>query len=415
MIRSTTSKLLLFNGSSRSFIRSPSPLSSTTTTSLFLNRYNNNNSINNTHISSIANIRSFSSRDRQDRERERERERDRDNRSDREIQKEKQRDRLDREKQQRYNNNNNNGHSSNNNINIMLSWKVKSINVQHSAWQRLSERKLVSLPDDFSLEKVFSTSNVKWLRYNPNNSDTADSSNEQNQTASTSTSTPLSGSDVFIFPSFGCVVSWGVPEHAQRRLLAWLQEYKVDAHPDQLDIYRYTDSGNRFEITKNQDLVTLSTDPEANFNEKFAVSYAFAQSVRLFLIEDDVMKLSEKVASLPDQLSRNGTVQISKKEIVMQLGEQMKIKNYLNLHSDIIDTPEHFWEHTEGEGIYKTVRSHCEIDKRVRIMNERLNLISGIYDVINDEQKHSHSIRLERIIIALIAVEGTSSILHWFF
>ncbi|GAM28589.1 hypothetical protein SAMD00019534_117650 [Acytostelium subglobosum LB1] len=256
------------------------------------------------------------------------------------------------------------------------------------------KKELHSLPDNFSLEKVFHVSNVRWLRYNGGEK----------------------GGDAFVFPSFGCVISWGIPEDAQRTLLTWLKEYEVEGNqPPQLDSYVYTDGGSRFEITKSREIITLSADPAANLNEKFAVSYAFAQSVRLFLIEDDVIKLSEKVAQLPDELSKHGTVRISKKEIGKQLGEQMKIKNYLNLHSDIIDTPEHFWEHTEGEGIYKIVRSHCEIDKRVRIMNERLNLISGIYDVINDEQKHSHSIRLERIIIALIAIEGTSGILHWFY
>eukprot|EP01133_Synstelium_polycarpum_P009785 gene9785-11428_t len=238
------------------------------------------------------------------------------------------------------------------------------------------------------------TFNVKWLRYENKGSKPA---------------------DVFIFPTFGCVVQWGLPEKAQADLFKWIDEYTIDPYTPQTDTYRYIDNGPRFEITKNTEVITLSSDPTSNHHEKFGISYAFAQSVRLFLIEDDVIKLSEAVERIPDDLSNQRTILISKKEIVTQLGRQMAVKNYLNLHSDIIDTPEHWWYAPEGEGIYKIVRSHCEIEKRVRIMNERLNLIFDIYAVINDEHKHAHSIRLERIIIALIAMEGTSSILHWVF
>eukprot|EP01132_Coremiostelium_polycephalum_P004560 gene4560-5682_t len=251
-----------------------------------------------------------------------------------------------------------------------------------------------SLPEQFSLQKVFSISNVRWLKC-------------------------VNGGDAFMYPSFGCIVTWGLSQDSLNQLLTWVKDYEVGPFPNhQKDSYNYTISSTnkRFDITKRIEMITLSNPKEdhENLTEKFAISYAFAQSVSLFGIEDNVLRLSEKVENFPDQLARYGTVNITKREIVRQLGEQMRIKSYLNLHSDIIDTPEHFWEHPEGEGIYRIARSHVEIDKRIRIMNERLNLISSMYDVINDEHKHSHSIRLERIIIALIAIEAAFGFLNYF-
>ncbi|EGG24802.1 hypothetical protein DFA_03046 [Cavenderia fasciculata] len=263
------------------------------------------------------------------------------------------------------------------------------------------QRNVSDLPQDFSLDKVFPVSNVMWLRYAKNTNGKV-------------------GGDVYIFPSFGCVVLWGIPTDAKDTLFTWLKQYSVDPYSPEHDTFSYVEGhlgGNtKFDIeSRYKELITLSSSHTERFNEMFATSYALAQSVRLNLIEAHVYKLAQKVENIPDELAKHGTIaHFSKRDIVKQLGEQMKIRNFLNLHTDIIDTPEHFWEHTEGEGIYKIARGHCEIDKRVRIMNERLNLISGIYDVINDEMKHSHSIRLERIIIALIAIEAALGLANWY-
>ncbi|EGC32973.1 hypothetical protein DICPUDRAFT_37430 [Dictyostelium purpureum] len=285
----------------------------------------------------------------------------------------------------------NNNHNNNNNNNSHNSHNKKIYTCKVISTSRSYKKGIENLPEGFILQRVFEPSNVRWLV------------NEE------------SNRDVYIFPSFGCVVSWGITDAQLQTILNWLKPYEIRPNQTPLsDTYRYKVSNQKsfnFEISKKpQELLNLSKAQGDQEIEKFCSSYAFAQSVALFPLEDRVQNISDIV----ENISITGKInQLKKIEIIRQLGEQLLIKSSINLHSDF-ETPEFFWENTEGENIYNTVRSHCEIGKRIRIMNEKLNLITDIYDVINDEQKHKHSIRLERIIIFLIAMEIFITLLREF-
>ncbi|KAK5578667.1 hypothetical protein RB653_008340 [Dictyostelium firmibasis] len=243
-------------------------------------------------------------------------------------------------------------------------------------------KSIENLPKGFSLQRVFDSSNARWLI-------------EQE-----------TGKSVFVFPSFGSIVSWGVNEESLDQVLNWVKAYELKPWPTRhVDNYKFkvsSTSNLSFEINKKpEEILCLSKSERDQEIEKFSSSYAFAQSIGLFPLEDRVQQLSETA----EDISITGKIsKLPKIEILRQLGEQLRLKSDLNL-SDINDTPEHFWENPEGESIYNAIRSHCEINKRIKVMNEKINLITNIYEVINDEQKHNHSIRLERIIIFLIAME----------
>ncbi|KAM9958634.1 hypothetical protein ACTFIW_012223 [Dictyostelium discoideum] len=281
-----------------------------------------------------------------------------------------------KEKKEINNNNNNGGGIVNGNNEIQICKVIYT--------SRSYSKSIENLPKGFSLQKVFdsSTGNARWLV-------------EQD-----------TGNSVFVFPSFGSIVSWGVGEESLDQVLDWLKAYELKSWPTRhVDRYKFrisTASNQSFDINKKpEEIIYLSKSERDQDLEKFSSSYAFAQSISLFPFEDRVQHLSETAEdiSITGQISK-----FSKLEILRQLGEQLRLKSELNL-SDINDTPEYFWENPEGESIYNSIRSHCEINKRIRVMNEKINLITNIYEVINDEQKHNHSIRLERIIIFLIAME----------
>ncbi|KAF2069530.1 hypothetical protein CYY_009155 [Polysphondylium violaceum] len=297
------------------------------------------------------------------------------------------------EKQENNNNhNNNNNHKNEKEINLIKnSYNSGGYITRHKLKKQQREKSkddielckvictarsyskdISNLPDGFIMRQVFMPSKALWIKHKE------------------------SDEDAFIFPSHGVVVSWGLPN--LNEVLQWLKAYENEPLKiHQTDTYKYiTSEANRFEITKRDELLNLSQNQEERDIEKFSISYAFAQSVGLFFIEDYITQLgdnADKIHLAP------------KADMLKQLREQMRIKSFLNLRSDIIDTPEHFWEHPEGEGIYRFVRQHCEIDKRVRILNEKLNLINEIYEIYNLELKHDHSSFLEKIIIFLIALE----------
>jgi len=78
----------------------------------------------------------------------------------------------------------------------------------------------------------------------------------------------------------------------------------------------------------------------------------------------------------------------------------------VNLNSDILDTPDIFWDQkSELEQYYSIVRKFFEIDKRLEIMDKRMKILKELYDVMNNEIKTQGKFRLEWIVVYLIVIE----------
>jgi uncharacterized Rmd1/YagE family protein len=93
-------------------------------------------------------------------------------------------------------------------------------------------------------------------------------------------------------------------------------------------------------------------------------------------------------------------------------GELFLAKSRINLHYDLLDSPEFFWEYTELSSYYNTVANYLEIRNRIEVLNKKLEVIHEIFDMLAEEQKHRHSSLLEWIIIWLICVEVFFTITH---
>ena len=58
--------------------------------------------------------------------------------------------------------------------------------------------------------------------------------------------------------------------------------------------------------------------------------------------------------------------------------------------------------------------TYCMTRSRIKILNEKVEHIKDVIEVKMDDLKHKHSIRLERIIVALILIEVTFGCVdHW--
>jgi uncharacterized Rmd1/YagE family protein len=104
-------------------------------------------------------------------------------------------------------------------------------------------------------------------------------------------------------------------------------------------------------------------------------------------------------------LANQGSINMDKKEIFKNIGSIFVKKSSVNLHSDMLDTPEVFWESNEFLPFYQKVRKYLDIDKRLEILNKRLDILKELYDMLNNELKNKHECYLEWIIIWLIVVE----------
>eukprot|EP00915_Cephaloidophora_sp_WS-2016_P009180 GHVH01013012.1.p1 GENE.GHVH01013012.1~~GHVH01013012.1.p1 ORF type:complete len:498 (-),score=63.50 GHVH01013012.1:170-1663(-) len=139
--------------------------------------------------------------------------------------------------------------------------------------------------------------------------------------------------------------------------------------------------------------------------ERVAYSYALAQSCKLTVFEDSIDNSIAITRELPETLAKTGRIEASREEISGKIGELFSTRFYVNLHSDILDTPEFFWEHDEFEASYRTARNYLEIPKRVHILNSRLDIIKDLYNMLNQELLAVNGIKLEWIVIWLVFAE----------
>jgi len=212
--------------------------------------------------------------------------------------------------------------------------------------------------------------------------------------------------DVFYFP-YGVVIFWGFSIEEEKELLSALKKFEKEPLPRvELDEFSFS-YGDKMKI--KEDLIVLQ---KKDAMTKLAVSYGLGQSVKLTVFEEVIAKTVESTKQLPRELSSFGKISWSRKETSQKMGELFLERNYINLHTEILDTPEFFWEHSELETFYRRVFHYLDMTKRVDLLNRRLNLMHELFEILGNELNHQQTSRLEMTIIILIVIEVVIALLR---
>ena len=199
---------------------------------------------------------------------------------------------------------------------------------------------------------------------------------------------------------FGVFICWDVEFENIKFFMDFIKNYEL----------------NSFEVPFIEELnFTLENEFKINFDtiylndlssiSKIAISQALAQNIKLDQFEKELITTIENNSNIPLQLANTGKINLTKKEISKKIGELFLVKSKMNLHYDLLDTPEFFWEYPEYENQYEIMIKYLDIKSRVEVLNKKLEIIQELLHVLGDEQKHRYSSFLEWIIIILIAFE----------
>lgn len=107
-----------------------------------------------------------------------------------------------------------------------------------------------------------------------------------------------------------------------------------------------------------------------------------------------------------------GKIDMDRSDIIKSIGELFILRININLHGSILDSPELMWAEPHLEPIYQATRGYLEINQRVSLLNNRLEVISDLLSMLKEQLGHSHGEYLEFIVIVLIAVEVVVAILN---
>ncbi|CAX64138.1 hypothetical protein CYL21_1202 [Plasmodium falciparum NF54] len=223
---------------------------------------------------------------------------------------------------------------------------------------------------------------------------------------------------IFFLFRFGCIVLWDFNIKEKEILFMYLKDYLSEAHTEnnnELDSMFYIMNVQN-ELSDNKS-VKAADSPSFKIKndiiyiytkdifEKLSYSYAFAQSVKLSYFENVVDVTIEKTKSIPECLARTGKIQLKKNDISKKIGELFVNRFYINMNTDMLDTPEIFWDHDDFTDTYEYFGKYLDISKRVEILNHRLDIIKDLYDMLQNELTIQHGYKLEWIVIYLICIE----------
>lgn len=211
--------------------------------------------------------------------------------------------------------------------------------------------------------------------------------------------------NIFFF-SYGAALFWGLTEEEELKMLQRLKPFEIDrVVPIEQDIFDF--SYGEPKVMRDQ-LILKDRDVQA----KLAISYGLAQTTKLTTFELRIDQTIIKTRQLPIDLAQKGKIFLTRRQISKKIGELFLDRSSVNLHSDILDEPEFFWEHPKYHSLYRDTIKCFDLGPRVDVLNTRLSTLGDLWDILSNQLNHKHSSTLEWTIIWLILIEVIIVVLH---
>lgn len=223
--------------------------------------------------------------------------------------------------------------------------------------------------------------------------------------------------DIYFFRE-GTVVLWNCTDLEISNILSYIRLFEIDRYDehtvhDELELmpYCYADTpGTNGHLKGNQ--FYLSKGSNSNL-EKYTYSNAMSLTTKLGIWEASLEKYIDSMEFVTEDLKRGRPIVISRPDMLRKTGELFALRHLINLSSDLLDTPDFYWDREQLESLYSQTCNYFSIPKRTRVMNEKINHCVELADLINSHLNDNHHVRLEWMIIILIMVEVGFEVLHF--
>lgn len=221
--------------------------------------------------------------------------------------------------------------------------------------------------------------------------------------------------EIFFFRE-GAVVFWNCNDVEATNVLDFIKRYEHESYPREVvekerEImpYMYQNGLKKCQLVES----TFNLVPKRDNNlERYTFSHAMAQSARLGAWEEKLETLASSVSD-NSRLMERGEIALTKDQVVRKLGELFSLRHRLNVESDLLDTPDFYWEEEELEQLYSNTVAYFTIPRRTRVLNERLSHCVELLQLLSQWTADRQHIRLEWMIIVLILVEVCFELLHF--
>lgn len=106
--------------------------------------------------------------------------------------------------------------------------------------------------------------------------------------------------------------------------------------------------------------------PNSNL-DKYTFSNAISQSVKLGIWEASLEHYIDSIEFVTDDLKDGRKIKMTREEVLRKQGQLFALRHFINLSSDLLDSPDFYWENDELESLYQRTCSYFSITKRTRV------------------------------------------------
>jgi uncharacterized Rmd1/YagE family protein len=135
------------------------------------------------------------------------------------------------------------------------------------------------------------------------------------------------------------------------------------------------------------------------------IADALSKSVVLARDEREVAAVFEVVEPFARQLAEKGTTTGGRRAILKHIGNAMLVQQRVSGRVAVAEKPDVVWDRPDLDRLYARLEDEYELKERAEALTRKLTVIADTAEVLTDIIDTARSLRLEIIIVVLIAVE----------
>ena len=135
------------------------------------------------------------------------------------------------------------------------------------------------------------------------------------------------------------------------------------------------------------------------------IADVLAKSVVLAHDEREVAKVFEIIEPFTKELADQGRTRRSRRGMMKLLGNALLVQHRMSGRVAVAEKPDALWDRPDLERLYARLEDEYELKERVDTLNRKLAVVAKTANTLADIIDTRRSLRLELIVVALIAFE----------
>jgi required for meiotic nuclear division protein 1 len=145
------------------------------------------------------------------------------------------------------------------------------------------------------------------------------------------------------------------------------------------------------------------------------IADVLAKSVVLAHDERQVAKVFDVIEPFAQELAVHGKTRRDRTGILKLIGNALLVQHRVSGRVAVAEKPDALWDRPDLERLYARLEDEYELKERVDALNRKLAVVSDTANTLADIIDTRRSLRLELIIVALIAFEIVISVYQIYF